>query len=177
MTPQGPRSPSSPYVDKMVSRASESLSPSGNKCSPGLAGTPDPTSMKKPSPTKTMPSPSALDATQAQNQPSPIRKKAAPPSPQSHGLGATGEHPTKGDSTGAQDAHSPQSIRHVAESLTNDPNFIKVGFHIIRFVTTIVNTEAEKADIQALRSDLDSASLWINVNSSLLFFFTAFYPL
>jgi predicted amino acid-binding ACT domain protein len=39
-------------------------------------------------------------------------------------------------------------------------------------MTVVVNTEAERADIQALQSNLDSASMRINVSILLLFFIT-----
>jgi hypothetical protein len=43
--------------------------------------------------------------------------------------------------------------------LAKDRDFIKVGFHIRRFVTVTVNMEVERAKIQALRSDMDGTSL------------------
>jgi hypothetical protein len=42
------------------------------------------------------------------------------------------------------------SSPRVADSLAKDPDFIKAEFHIGRFETAAVNTEAEQADIQAL---------------------------
>jgi hypothetical protein len=60
-----------------------------------------------------------------------------------------------------------QSSPCLTDSLAKDPDFIKVGFHIGRFVTAAVNTEAKHADIQTLQSDLDSAFLCINVSSPL----------
>jgi hypothetical protein len=87
------------------------------------------------------------------------KKKIVPLSPQSHGLGIAGRVPSGGDSARPQALNSPQSLPRVVESLTKDLDFIKVGFHIGRFMTVVVNTKAERADIQALRSDLDSASL------------------
>jgi hypothetical protein len=40
--------------------------------------------------------------------------------------------------------------------MAKDPDFIKVGFHIGRYITVVVNIEAERADIKVLKSDLDS---------------------
>jgi hypothetical protein len=70
----------------------------------------------------------------------------------------------------------PQPISRIADSLARHPNFIKTGFHIGRFITTPVNIEAEHADIQALRCDLDSASLRINVRISLAILFYRLLP-
>jgi hypothetical protein len=52
----------------------------------------------------------------------------------------------------------------VADSLAKDPDFIKAGFHIGRFVTAAVNTEAEYVETQALQSDMDSAALHISIS-------------
>jgi hypothetical protein len=49
--------------------------------------------------------------------------------------------------------------------LAKDPDFNKAGFHIGRFITAVVYTEVERADIEALRSDMYSASMRINVSS------------
>jgi hypothetical protein len=63
----------------------------------------------------------------------------------------------------------PQSSPHFTDSHAKDPDFIRARLHIGRFVTTAVNTEAEQANIQALRGDLDSAFLHVNVSPLLLF--------
>jgi hypothetical protein len=50
----------------------------------------------------------------------------------------------------------PQSIKQlrqysqVAKSLWDNPEFIKAGFHIIRFVTAAVNTKADRENIKVL---------------------------
>jgi hypothetical protein len=49
--------------------------------------------------------------------------------------------------------------------LAKDPDFIKVMFYIGRFITIVVDTEAERANIEALRNDLDSASTRIDVSN------------
>jgi hypothetical protein len=67
-----------------------------------------------------------------------------------HRLCAAGEAPTIGDLAKPHVEYSPQSIPWVADSLAKDPDFIMVGFHIGRFVTAVVNTKAERGDIQGL---------------------------
>jgi hypothetical protein len=61
----------------------------------------------------------------------------------------------------------------VADSLADDQDFIKAGFHIRKYIMATVNTEVEQTDIQVLHSDLDSDSLHINVSYLLLFKITA----
>jgi hypothetical protein len=92
--------------------------------------------------------------------------KKTPPSLKSPGLGSVGGVPPSGDSAWPQPEGSPQWIPQVTKSLAKDLDFIKVGFHIGRFITVAVNTEAERADIEALRGNLDSTSLRINVSIS-----------
>jgi hypothetical protein len=48
--------------------------------------------------------------------------------------------------------------------MVKDPNFIKAGCHIGKYIVPAVNTKVEQADIQELHSDLDSAFLCINVS-------------
>jgi hypothetical protein len=52
-----------------------------------------------------------------------------------------------GDSGRPQVEKTPQSSLRVADSMSKDPDFIKVGFHMGRFVTGTVNTEPEQTDI------------------------------
>jgi hypothetical protein len=49
--------------------------------------------------------------------------------------------------------------------LWDNPEFIKAGFHIIRFVTVVVNTKADRENIKVLYSDLESTSARINVST------------
>jgi hypothetical protein len=51
----------------------------------------------------------------------------------------------------------------VAKTLAKDSDFIKAIFHIGRFITVAVDTEIDHANIEALWTDLDSASTKINV--------------
>jgi hypothetical protein len=81
-----------------------------------------------------------------------------PPSPQSQGLGSIGKVPLSGDITQPSPEDSPQQIPCVADSLSKDPDFIKVRFHIGRFITAAVNTKEECAVTEALKNNLYSAS-------------------
>jgi hypothetical protein len=49
------------------------------------------------------------------------------------------------------------------ETLANNPNFIQAGFHIGRFITTVVDTEADRLNTEALWTELESTSTRINV--------------
>jgi hypothetical protein len=71
--------------------------------------------------------------------------------------------PTRGDLAQPQVKKTPQSSLQVTDSLAKDPDFIKVECHIGKYITAMVNTEAEQVDIQALHSDLDYVLLHINV--------------
>jgi hypothetical protein len=65
-------------------------------------------------------------------------------------------------------------LQRVTESLAKEPDFIKARCHIGKYITTAVNIEAEEADIQALRNDLDSTSIRINLSFLLLFKITVY---
>jgi hypothetical protein len=54
----------------------------------------------------------------------------------------------------------------ITKSLTDNPKFIKARFHISRFITAAVDTEAERANTEVLQTDLASASTRIAVNIS-----------
>jgi hypothetical protein len=56
-----------------------------------------------------------------------------------------------------------QRYSRVEESLTNDPEFIKVVFHIGKFIIAAVDTEAERVNTDALYADLESASVRFNI--------------
>jgi hypothetical protein len=53
----------------------------------------------------------------------------------------------------------------VVENLANDLDFIKAEFHIGRFITTMVDTEADHINTEALQTELDSASTRIYVSN------------
>jgi hypothetical protein len=96
--------------------------------------------------------------------------KTCPPCPRFHGLGSTDDFPLGGDSSMLQSENPPQQYSWVAESLANDPDFIKVGFHRGRIITTVVDIQDDCANIEALYMDQESTSTWINVSSSCLIF-------
>jgi hypothetical protein len=152
------------------SKASKPPSRSGAKNSPNPVKAPSP---QKASSAKATPNPSIVGASLS---PKPTESpKGPPPSPRSPGLRSAGGVPLSGDSAQPQLEGSFQRIPRVNETLAKDPDFIKAGFHIGRFITTAVNTEADHADIQALRNDLNSASTRINVSNFYLYFcFTTF---
>jgi hypothetical protein len=137
------------------------LSSSGTQISPNPAPTPA-------SSTKETPNSNPIGT--------PLRPKTAefpkttPPSPRSHRLGSAGGVPLGGDSVWLLSQDTAQQTLRVVETLAKDPDFIKAGFHIGRFITTTVDTEADCPNNEALWMDLDSASTWINVSTLCLVF-------
>jgi hypothetical protein len=91
--------------------------------------------------------------------------KTTPPSPRCHGHGSAGEAPIHGDSTQPQPKSLLWRTPLVAKALAQDPDFINVGFHIGRFITSAVDIEADHFNTEALRTELDSASTRINVST------------
>jgi hypothetical protein len=59
----------------------------------------------------------------------------------------------------------PRQYSRVAESLWDNPDFIQARFHIGRYVTASVNFEAERENIKALYSSLETTSTQINVSA------------
>jgi hypothetical protein len=53
----------------------------------------------------------------------------------------------------------------VAETLAKDPNSIKAGFHIGKFIIAAVDTMADRSNTEALWTELDSALSRINVST------------
>jgi hypothetical protein len=87
-------------------------------------------------------------------------------SPCSYGLGATTGFPLGGDSSMPRSENPSRQYSWVAESLANDLEFIKARFHIGRFITVAVDTKDDHVNIEALYTDLESASAQINVSIS-----------
>jgi hypothetical protein len=58
----------------------------------------------------------------------------------------------------------PQQYSWVVESLADNPKFIKVRFRISRFITVVVDTKADQANIKALYLNLESASTYLKVS-------------
>jgi hypothetical protein len=52
----------------------------------------------------------------------------------------------------------------VAESLWDNPDFIQAGFHIGRYISVSVNTQAEQEQIKALYSSMKTTSELIDVS-------------
>jgi hypothetical protein len=95
------------------------------------------------------PDPSATDAP---HRPEPTKSpKTTPPSPQSQGLYSDGEVPPGSDSTQIPLEDPPHWIPCVDNTFSKDPDFIKAGFHIGRFITAAVNTEEERVVTEALK--------------------------
>jgi hypothetical protein len=53
----------------------------------------------------------------------------------------------------------------VAETLANDPDFIQARFHIGRFITAVVDTQADRLSTEGLLTELESCLNRIKVNS------------
>jgi hypothetical protein len=58
----------------------------------------------------------------------------------------------------------PQQYSWVVESLADNPKFIKVRFRIGRFITVVVDTKADQANIKVLYLNLESASTYLKVS-------------
>jgi hypothetical protein len=86
-------------------------------------------------------------------------------SPQSHGLGALGRPQLGEGSFVPCSGKQPRQYSCVAESLWDNLDFIQAEFHIGRYITASVNTEAERENIKALYSSLETTSAQINVNA------------
>jgi type IV secretory pathway VirB10-like protein len=135
-----------PDAAQKAPKATEPLCPSRTRDSPVPVNTPSPSVAKK-TPTKMTLNPSATSASSSSKLVQSTRKKTTPLIPQSHGLGVSGGVPSGGYSARPQAENPPQSLQRVAKSLAKDLDFIKAGFHIRRFVTAALNTEAERANI------------------------------
>jgi hypothetical protein len=130
--------PLSPDVGKAVPMSSEPLSSCGTQSSLG----PD---MALISPTK-----AATNLDPACDYPNPATAespKVSPPSPPSRRLGSAGGFQLSGDSSRSQPENQPRQYSRVAKFLAKDLEFIKVGFHIGRFITTMVDIEADRTNI------------------------------
>jgi hypothetical protein len=127
--------------------------------SPSSKGTKGTSKMTKP------PSPTANEETPGTNWGDNSKEDSLSPSFQTEGLGATANAPSRDGLTQPWVKEMPWSPQQVSDSLAQDPDFIKVGCHIGKYIMDVVNTEAVQAYIQVHWSNLDSASLRINVSS------------
>jgi hypothetical protein len=114
---------------------------------------------------KKPPSPATTQQTPGTNQRKTSRGNSPTLNPQKHGLRAAADAPTGEGLARPRVKEVPLPSPRVANSLAQDPDFIKVGCLIGKNIMATVNTETEHADIQPLQSDLDSASLRIKVSS------------
>jgi hypothetical protein len=73
--------------------------------------------------------------------------------------GAAANAPTGKGSARLQVEEIPWPPPRVGSPLSQDLDFIKVGCHLGKYITIVMNTEDEQEDIWALQDDLDSASL------------------
>jgi hypothetical protein len=150
--------PLSLKVMKTMPKTPEPPSVGGANDSPSQAKAPGSSGMRK-----------STKATSGPTSSNSCKKKIAPLSPQMHELDtASGSPGPCGLATPSVES-IPRVFSWVDESLAKDLDFIKVRFHIGRFVTATINTATEQSDIQALRAGLDSTSLQINVSAPLLF--------
>jgi hypothetical protein len=90
--------------------------------------------------------------------------KMSPPSLGSYGLGALSGSQNGEGSSMPHSGKQPCPFSRVAEFLWDNLDFIQAGFHIGRYVTTSVNSEAEQENIKALYSTLETTSAQINVS-------------
>jgi hypothetical protein len=150
-----------PPSPKIVEETSEAVKPPSLRIAKDTLET-----VKSPSPRATEetpkktkpPSPMANKEAAVSNQ-GDHSKVSPSPNCQMEGLGAAANAPTREGSTRPKVEEMPQPLPRVADPLTQDPYFIRVRCHLGKYITTAVNTEAKQAYIQALKSDLDSASL------------------
>jgi hypothetical protein len=88
-----------------------------------------------------------------------------PPSPRSYGLGTPSGSQNGEGSSMPWSGKQLRPFLHVAESLWDNPDFIQTKFHIGWYVTTFVDSEAERENIKALYSSLETTSAQINVST------------
>jgi hypothetical protein len=82
-----------------------------------------------------------------------------------NGIGSTGKDPIGGDCAQPQPESLPWWTPLVAETLANDPDFIQAEFHIGRFITAVVDTEADRLNTEALQTEMESTSTRIYVSN------------
>jgi hypothetical protein len=87
---------------------------------------------------------------------------------QSYGLGAPGGRQPDECSSVPGSRKQLQQYSRVTESLWDNPEFIQAGYHIGRYVTGSVNTEAEQEWIKALYSSMKTTLELIDVSMHIL---------
>jgi hypothetical protein len=125
---------------------------------------------KAPSPNNASPETANLGPCDMENPPSSESAehestKTTPPNNPSDGIGTAGEDSTGGDSAQPQTQSLPRLTPLVVETLANDPDFIQAGFHIGRFITAVINTQADWLNYEALMTEVESCVKRIFVSS------------
>jgi hypothetical protein len=153
----------SPKVDKPPSHSTRKALPKLLNPS-GIEGTHVPTGAAS-NPTSPPAADSRCDAARQSPSPDPaMQQDASPITPKSFGLGAHGQpQPGEGSSV-LRSGKQPQQYLRVAESLWDNPDFIQAGFHIGRYMSTSVNTQAEQEKIKVLYSSMQTTSKVIDVS-------------
>jgi hypothetical protein len=141
--------PPTPNAKETALEFSKPLSPCGARSSPNAGGAPS--------------SNTALNLGPANRRPDKS-PHTTPTNSQSFVLGSVGDPSHGGESSVPRSGKSAQRYSQVEEPLTKDPEFVKAGFHIGRFITTIVDTEKDRANMDDLYNDLESASTRLNVS-------------
>jgi hypothetical protein len=147
--------PPTPSAKETTQESPKPMSLDGTHNSHGAGGAPT-------SPTRAAPSSNPVGAP---SDPKPTEfPRTSPTSPRCYGLGVVDDyHPGEGSSMPRPEKPSRQYL-WVVESLFDNPEFIPAGFHIERFITVAVDTEADRANTKALYSALEIASTHLNVS-------------
>jgi hypothetical protein len=143
---------SSPDAKKTMPEFSKPLSPGGAQSTPGADGASSPDATQSPNPTSRRPNESP---------------QADPTNPQPFGLGSIGG-PSQGEPSAPRASISARRYSQVKESLAKDPEFVKVWFHISRFITAVVDTVKDRANTNTLYNDLNSPSTQLNISTACL---------
>jgi hypothetical protein len=119
--------------------------------------------------TRNLTSPLATDSRRDTTHQSPrpdstVHQEASPISPKSFGLGAHGG-PQQGEGSPVpRPEKQPRQYSRLVETLWDNLDFIQVGFHIGRYVSTSMNTQAEQEQIKALYSSMKTTSKLIDIS-------------
>jgi hypothetical protein len=90
--------------------------------------------------------------------------EASPKNPGSFGLKAPGRRQSGEGSSIPRSEKKPCQYSHITESLWHNLDFIQRGFHIGRYISVSVNTEAEQEQIKVLYSTMKSTLELIDVS-------------
>jgi hypothetical protein len=138
------------FVESESPKVDKPPSPSARKSTPDMSKALGPEDMEDPTSTKgipTSPSDASLCRDAAHQSPRTEPTKHPEASSQSHksfGLGAPGEHQPGEGSSMPRFGKQPRQYSCVTESLWDNQDFIQAKFHIGRYVTAFMNTEAKR---------------------------------